>query len=127
MQHRLELCTWSEVEDYLTRERAVLVPIGSTEQHGPIGIIGTDFVCAEVIARRVGAESKLLVAPTIPVGMARHHMAFPGSLTLRPETLMAVLRDYVWSFYQHGFRCVVFVNGHGGNIPTAQAALSNIR
>lgn len=127
MQHRLELCTWPEVEEYLARDRVVIVPIGSTEQHGPNGILGTDFVCAEEIARRVGAEAGILVAPTICVGMARHHMAFPGTITLRPETLMAVLRDHVWSLYQHGFRGVVFVNGHGGNVATASAALSNVR
>jgi creatinine amidohydrolase len=127
MQHRLELCTWREVEQYLARERVVIVPIGSTEQHGPNGILGTDSICAETIARRVGAEAGVLVAPTIAVGMARHHMAFPGTLTLRPETLMAVLRDHVWSLHQHGFRGIVFVNGHGGNVATANAALSNLR
>ena len=127
MQHRLELLTWGDVERYLERSRGIIVPIGSTEQHGPNGIIGTDFVCAEAIARRVGAATETLVAPTIPVGMARHHMAFPGTITLRPETLMAVLRDYVWSLAQHGFRTVSFINGHGGNIATAAAALSNIR
>lgn len=127
MQHRLELCTWPEVEQYLARERVVIVPIGSTEQHGPNGILGTDSICAEEIARRVAAEAGFLVTPTISVGMARHHMAFPGTLTLRPETLMAVLHDHVWSLYQHGFRGIVFVNGHGGNIATASAALSNLR
>jgi creatinine amidohydrolase len=127
MQHRLELCTWREVEQYLARERAVILPIGSTEQHGPNGILGTDSICAEAIARRVGAEAGVLVAPTIWVGMARHHMAFPGTLTLRPETLMAVLRDHVVSLHQHGFRGMVFVNGHGGNVATASAALTHVR
>ncbi|WP_428264604.1 creatininase family protein [Haliangium sp.] len=126
-QYRLELTTWSEVEAYLGRSRAVIVPIGSTEQHGPNGILGTDFICAEEISRRVGVATDTLVAPTISVGMARHHMGFPGTITLRPETLMAVLRDYAWSLYQHGFRGIVFVNGHGGNIATAGAALANIR
>jgi creatinine amidohydrolase len=127
MQHRLELCTWREVEQYLGRERTVILPIGSTEQHGPNGILGTDSICAEAIARRVGAEIGVLVAPTIWVGMARHHMAFPGTLTLRPETLMAVLRDHVVSLYQHGFRGIVFVNGHGGNMATANTALTHVR
>lgn len=127
MQHRLELCTWREVEQYLARERVAIVPIGSTEQHGPNGLMGTDSICAEEIARRVAAAAGVLVTPTISVGMARHHMAFPGSLTLRPETLMAVLRDYVWSLYQHGFRGIAFVNGHGGNMATGSAALSNLR
>jgi creatinine amidohydrolase len=54
-------------------------------------------------------------------------MAFAGTITLRPETLMAVLRDYAWSLHHHGFRRLVFINGHGGNIATAKAAFSNIR
>jgi creatinine amidohydrolase len=127
MQHRLELCTWREVEQYLATERTVILPIGSTEQHGPNGILGTDSICAEAIARRVGAEAGVLVAPTIWVGMARHHMAFPGTLTLRPETLMAVLRDHIVSLHQHGFRGLVFVNGHGGNVATANTALTHVR
>lgn len=123
---KLSLMTWREVETYLESSRAVLIPIGSTEQHGPNGILGTDFVNAEEIAFRVGERLSMVVAPTISVGMALHHMAFAGSMSLRPETLMAVLRDYVWSLYQHGFRQFLFVNGHGGNVATGRAAFSAI-
>lgn len=124
---KLALCTWTDVESYLERSQLVIVPIGSTEQHGPNGIIGTDFVCAEEIAWRVGDEVDAMVAPTIPVGMALHHMAFPGTISLQPETLIAVLRDYVVSLYRHGFRTILFINGHGGNISTANAAFSALR
>ena len=124
---RLALSTWGDVEAYLERSQLVLVPIGSTEQHGPNGIIGTDFVCAEEIAWRVGDELSAMVAPTIPVGMALHHMAFPGTISFQPETLIAVLRDYITSLYRHGFRQILFVNGHGGNIATASAAFSAVR
>lgn len=123
---KLILMTWREVERYLERSRAVLIPIGSTEQHGPNGILGTDCISAEAIASRVGGRLSMVVAPTISVGMALHHMAFPGSMSLRPETLMAVLRDHVWSLYQHGFRLFLFVNGHGGNVATGRAAFSAI-
>jgi creatinine amidohydrolase len=102
------------------------MPIGSTEQHGPNGLIGTDAICAEVIARRVGEETGALVGPTIGVGMAEHHMAFPGSMTLRPSTLILVIRDYVLSLAEHGFRRFFFVNGHGGNIATIRAAFYEI-
>ena len=83
-------------------------------------------MCAEAIARGAAERAQVLVAPTINVGMAMHHMAFPGTISLRPETLMAVLRDYVSSLYRHGFRGFVFVNGHGGNIATGRAAISNL-
>ena len=76
--------------------------------------------------KAVGERAEALVAPTISVGMAQHHMAFTGSMTLRPSTLIAVMRDWVASLARHGFRRFYFINGHGGNVATAQAAFSEI-
>lgn len=123
---QLSLSTWPEVEQYLTRSTAIILPVGSTEQHGPTGVIGTDAICAEVIAAGVGAAAGVLVAPVIPVGMAQHHMAFPGTMTLRPTTLIAVVCDCVRSLQGHGFRRFFVVNGHGGNIASLQAAFSEL-
>jgi creatinine amidohydrolase len=123
---RLELSTWPEVEAYLTRSRGLILPIGSTEQHGPNGLLGTDAICPRHIAHGVGERVGALVAPAQAIGVAQHHMAFPGSLTLRPSTLIAVLRDTVASIARHGFTHVYFLNGHGGNIATVQAAFAEI-
>ncbi|MDX2216752.1 MAG: creatininase family protein [Oculatellaceae cyanobacterium bins.114] len=120
----LHLSTWVEVEDYLTQSQGLIIPIGSTEQHGPTGLIGTDAICAEAIARGVGDITHALVAPTINVGMALHHTAFPGSISLRPSTLILVIRDYITCLAQAGFTKFFFINGHGGNISTLKAAFA---
>jgi creatinine amidohydrolase len=122
LQHQ----TWQEVEAYLARSNGIILPIGSTEQHGPNGLIGTDAICAEVIARGVGETADAMVGPTIGVGMAVHHMGFAGTMTVRPSTLIAIIHDYVLSLARHGFRRFFFINGHGGNIPTVQAAFYEI-
>jgi len=123
---QLQLATWPEVEAYLATSRTVIIPIGSTEQHGPNGMIGTDALTADAIARGVGEATGALVAPVIAVGMAQHHMAFAGSMTLRPTTLIALVRDCVVSLARHGFERFFFINGHGGNIATVTAAFSEI-
>ncbi|MCC5635157.1 creatininase family protein [Nostoc sp. CHAB 5844] len=120
----LHLSTWQEVEAYLQQSRGIIFPIGSTEQHGPTGLIGTDAICAEAIARGVGEATGAIVGPTINVGMALHHTAFPGTISLRPSTLIQVVRDYVTSLVKVGFSKFYFINGHGGNIATLKAAFS---
>jgi creatinine amidohydrolase len=121
---QLQLSTWPEVEAYLDRSQGIIIPIGSTEQHGPTGLIGTDSLTADAIARGVGDACDALVAPPIAVGMALHHMAFPGSMSLRSSTLMLVIEDLIVGLSRSGFRRFFFINGHGGNMATVKAAFS---
>jgi creatinine amidohydrolase len=121
---QLSLSTWPEVETYLQSSTGIIIPIGSTEQHGPTGLIGTDAITADGIAQGVGEVTGALVAPPINVGMALHHMAFPGTISLRPSTLMLVVRDYLTSLTTAGFTKFFFINGHGGNMATLKAAFS---
>jgi creatinine amidohydrolase len=120
----LHLCTWTEVEAYLEQSSGIILPIGSTEQHGPTGLIGTDAICAEAIAKGVGEATQALVGPTINVGMALHHTGFPGTISLQPSTLIQLVRDYLTSLTRMGFTKFFFINGHGGNIATLKAAFA---
>ncbi|MBV8798696.1 MAG: creatininase family protein, partial [Alphaproteobacteria bacterium] len=123
---QLHLSSWPEIEGYLKTSKAILIPIGSTEQHGPNGLLGTDALCPEIIAKRAGDESGILVAPTFNVGQAQHHMAFPGTITLKPSTMIAAMKDWAESLGRHGFERLYWLNGHGGNINTINAAFSEI-
>ncbi|MGD1703637.1 creatininase family protein [Dapis sp. BLCC M229] len=120
----LHLSTWSEVEAYLNQSQGIILPIGSTEQHGPTGLIGTDAICAEAISKGVGKTVQALVGPTINVGMALHHTGFPGTISLRPSTMIQMIRDYIVCLTKAGFTKFFFINGHGGNIATLKAAFS---
>jgi creatinine amidohydrolase len=121
---RLQLRSWPEVEAYLERCKGVIVPLGSTEQHGPTGAIGTDALTAEAVALEVGRRSGVLVAPAQAYGMAEHHLGFAGTMSLQPATLLAVIHDLVLSVARHGFERIYVINGHGGNIATTKAAFA---
>ena len=123
----LALSTWPEIEAYLQTSKTVVVPIGSNEQHGPTGLLGTDWLCPEIISHEASKQSEtVLVAPTFNVGMAQHHLAFPGTIFLRPTTFIAAIGDWVRSLGAHGFEKIYFLNGHGGNVATIEATFSEI-
>lgn len=123
----LHLSTWPEIEAALGHSRTIVIPIGSTEQHGPTGLLGTDWLCPEIIAHRAQLlDPHILVGPPFNVGMAQHHLAFPGTISLRPSTMILVLRDWISSLVATGFRTIYFLNGHGGNIGSIEAGFAEL-
>lgn len=115
--------SWEQVKEYLARDDRIIIPLGSTEEHGRHLGLGTDSLEAEAIARGAGEATGVLVAPTLNYGMALAQMGFPGTISLRPTTLIAVLEDILRSLYRHGFRRVLVVNGHGGNAASLASAV----
>jgi len=111
--------SWPEVRDILPQVKIVLIPVGSLEQHGPN--------IAEQSDHRLAFEVRVLVTPPLPFGVSHHHMRFPGTITLEPETFIAVLRDVVRSLARHGLKRFLFVNGHGGNEATLGVAVVKIQ
>jgi len=122
----MHLSSWPEIEAYLGRSRTIVVPIGSNEQHGPTGLLGTDWIVAETIAVEAQRSADLLIAPTFNIGMAQHHLGFAGTISLRPSTFLAALSDWIHSLVGHGFERLYFLNGHGGNNATIEAAFSEV-
>ena len=104
--------------DALDRDKTILVlPLGSVEQHGRHMPVGTDTLLAQSVSL-AAAETlpgRVAVLPPPWYGFSAHHMRFPGTVTLKAATLMAVVEDIVESLVSHGFRRILVVNGHGGN------------
>jgi len=126
--------TWKDVEVLPSGEVVVLLPTGAYEQHGPHLPIETDtYLVSTVCARAAACAAKrdagldVLILPTVPIGRSPHHLDFPGSLSLRATTYTEVIEGICESLYPHGFRRVLIVNGHGGNIDSLRTAARNLR
>lgn len=120
--------TWQEIESAVQGGvDTIIVPLGATEQHGPHLPVGTDTRIATALAERIARNLEdALVAPPVPVGPSDEHAAFPGTLSISPDTLTAVLRDYVSSFESQGFTRVVILPGHGGSFSIVDAAYAEL-
>jgi creatinine amidohydrolase len=107
--------TSPEVESFLKTSQTVIVPTGSTEQHGPHGALLTDMLIAQEVARRAAPSVKALVAPPINYALSYPHVGFVGLVHIRVNTFMALIEDLCHSFASIGFKRIVFLNGHYDN------------
>jgi creatinine amidohydrolase len=121
--------TWQETRDALTAARLALLPVGACEQHGPHLTLDTDLGVAEGMARRLLRDLRqtAILCPAIPYGLSEHHLAFAGTLTLRPATFMSLVLEVVESLAHWGLRRVLVVNGHAGNIDALRLVARSAR
>ncbi|MDE0532421.1 MAG: creatininase family protein [Albidovulum sp.] len=112
----LSCSTWYEISEYLEQFDGVIIPAGSTEQHGPIGLIGTDAICAETISERAAERAHALVAPCLAFSPAPFNALFPGTISVTESLFARLAREVVSALMVQGFRKFYFLNGHGANI-----------
>lgn len=122
----LKLAIWQDVQEYLERRSDVILPVGSTTQHGPSGPLGTDLIVAEELANELGEDRLSLVAPAIPFGISGVHAAFPGTIPIKPATLIELVRDMVGGLAQQGFRRFLIINASPESQGTLQAACTQV-
>ncbi len=128
MSYYLQFLKWSGVSEYLSKKDLILFPIGAIEQHGQHLPLMTDSAWAVDVAEAVAAREKVLICPPLYFGWSPHHMAYPGTITLRPETMIQVILDVCNSLVFHGFKKILILNGHRvANLPPIEIAASKIR
>jgi len=128
--YRWDNLTSPQVKAQAEAEAIVLVPTGSTEQHGPHLPVGTDaiistYMCEQIAQELISRGIPAIVAPTVAVANSMHHMSFAGSMSLEPTTYIEMLTEYCRAVASHGFKKIVIVNGHGGN--TAPNSVAQIK
>jgi len=113
---RVSELNWMMAENYLKRDDRAVLPLGSTEQHAYLSL-SVDSILAERLAVEAAEPLGVPVFPVLAYGITPYFRAFPGSITLRVETYLSVLRDIFDVMAEQGFKRILIVNGHGGNTP----------
>jgi creatinine amidohydrolase len=107
--------TWVDVQEYLKGNDMVIIPMGSTEQHGPHLPLGADYLSAVELSKKISGKTRVIVAPILMVGYSEYHSDFPGTLSISTETMEQVVFECIESLIKHGFKKFLFFNAHGGN------------
>jgi creatinine amidohydrolase len=120
--------TWPEVEQALQTVKIAVIPLGAHEQHGPHMVESCDAVLAEEMGKRLveNLYPEAVLTPTINMGVSPHHIHFPGTISLEPSTVIAILRDMMKSLKRHGIQKFLILNSHGGNQATLGVATDTL-
>jgi creatinine amidohydrolase len=120
--------TWPEVKEALETVKIAILPLGAHEQHGPHMTESCDAVLAEEMAKRLTEKlyPEAIMTPTINMGISSHHIHFPGTISLEPATLIAILRDMINSLKHHRIKKFLILNSHGGNQSTLGVAVDTL-
>ena len=122
-EHLVANMAWPEVEQCIKKSKAVILPLGSTEQHGYHMAVGTDTVVSDYVCLELAKRTDCVVLPTLPYGQVWSAKGFPGTLSLRQSTFIAVVKDIVVSLERQGAQNVILFSGHYGNMqPSRDAA-----
>ena len=118
-EYRYDRLTWQEMNDTIARQPVVMLPVGSTEQHGPHLPLETDAFLVQAVCLEAGrrAPERILVLPPVAYGLNLHHIDFPGTIHIEPEVFIAFCLNITKSLAYHGFSRILLVNGHGSNAP----------
>jgi|SRR5579872_4682483 len=127
LARKLAEMTYVDAKNLIAQGKLFFLPIGSTEQHGSAGPLGTDHMAAEVVATHLADKLDGIVMPTIPVGASAYHMKFPGSLTVRSDVVSEYISDVIRSIVKHGAKKIVICNGHEGNTAAASRAALTVQ
>jgi creatinine amidohydrolase len=118
--------TWKEIEKLAIDKKIIVIPVGSSEQHGPHLPISTDSIIAHEITKKVCEDLKLPFTPLIPISCSAEHRDFPGTIYLSYETFKRILEEFCKSLTFHGFKKIVIFNAHGGNISILKKVLPRL-
>ena len=119
--------SWPEVAELLNRTDLVIVPTGAIEAYGTHLPIGSDSIVAVKVAQRIAEETQVAVAPLLPVGHSEPLLSFPGTLSLRTESLTMLMEDVCRCLIKHGFRRILFLNTHLGNVHCISTVAENLK
>ena len=122
----LQTATSQEVEDYLRICTGIILPTGSLEQHGPVGLIGTDAICVETIALRAAEYDSILVAPVLNYAPAQFNLGFAGTISLSAQTFSRIFTEITTSLMHSGFDRIYVLNGHGANLAPLRSAVHDL-